>query len=482
MEYIILASLAVIILILLLIFFRSGNNNSALQINELDRKVSDLETSVRNEFSLNRTELNNNFKDSRSEAGNNIKDFSDTLSRTISDISALQKSQLETFSNQLLNLTKTNEDKLNRITDVVNDSLQKLKSQINGDARVNRDELGKTMKSFEDSFNSKMKLFSDTLESRLKSIQDDNNIKLEKMRETVDEKLQTTLEKRLGESFKQVSERLELVHKGLGEMQNLAVGVGDIKKVLSNIKTKGVLGEYQLGNILDQLLTADQYSTNVKTKEGSNALVEFAVKLPGREDRDKTVWLPLDSKFPTEDYLQLLNAYEEGNPDTVVSARKYLVKKIKDCAKDISEKYLDPPNTTDFGIMFLPFEGLFAEVLNNAGLFETIQREYKITITGPTTLSALLNSLQMGFRTLAIHKRSSEVWEILSAVKTDFGKFGDMLEKTRKKLVEATNTIDSAGIRTRAIERKLKDVQSLPAPEDKELLLNNADINTEGDS
>jgi DNA recombination protein RmuC len=467
---------------LILIYVKSGNKTSMLQLTELDRKVSELESSVRSEFSLNRTELNNNFKDSRSEAGKNIKDFSDTLSRTISDISVLQKNQLDTFSNQLMNLTKTNEDKLEKITNVVNDSLQKLKFQINEDARFNREELSKTMKSFEDSFNNKMTAFTETLESRLKSIQDDNNLKLEKMRETVDEKLQTTLEKRLGESFKQVSERLELVHKGLGEMQNLAVGVGDIKKVLSNIKTKGVLGEYQLGNILDQLLTADQYSMNVKTKEGSNALVEFAVKLPGREDRDKTVWLPLDSKFPTEDYLQLLNAYEEGNPDTVVNARKYLVKKIKDCAKDISEKYLDPPNTTDFGIMFLPFEGLFAEVLNNAGLFETVQREYKITITGPTTLSALLNSLQMGFRTLAIEKRSSEVWEILSAVKTDFGKFGDMLEKTRKKLVEATNTIDSAGVRTRAIERKLKDVQSLPAPEDKELLLNNGDVNTDEDS
>ncbi|HMS33835.1 MAG TPA: DNA recombination protein RmuC [Ignavibacteria bacterium] len=482
MEYIIIALLTVVIIILILIYFRSENKTSQLQIIELERKLSELETSLRNEFSINRTELNNNFKDSRSEAGKNIKDFSDTLSRTISDISGLQKNQLETFSNQLLNLTKTNEDKLNRITDVVNDSLQKLKSQINEDARVNRDELGKTMKSFEESFNNKMTSFSETLENRLKAIQEDNNLKLEKMRETVDEKLQTTLEKRLGESFKQVSERLELVHKGLGEMQNLAVGVGDIKKVLSNIKTKGVLGEYQLGNILDQLLTADQYSMNVKTKEGSNALVEFAVKLPGREDRDKTVWLPLDSKFPTEDYLQLLNAYEEGNPDTILNARKYLVKKIKDCAKDISDKYIDPPNTTDFGIMFLPFEGLFAEVLNNAGLFETIQREYKITITGPTTLSALLNSLQMGFRTLAIEKRSSEVWEILSAVKTDFGKFGDMLEKTKKKLVEATNTIDSAGVRTRAIERKLKDVQSLPAREDKEFLLNNGDSYTEADS
>lgn len=479
MEYLIVALLIIITVLLILIYIKSENKTLSLLINELDRKISEMESSLRNEFYLNRTELGNNFKDSRAESGKSIKDFSDIISRAISDSAAFQKNQLDTFSNQLMKLTETNEEKLNRIANVVSESLQNLKVQINEDARVNREELSKTMKSFEDSFNNKMKIFSDTMESRLKSIQDDNNIKLEKMRETVDEKLQTTLEKRLGESFKQVSERLELVHKGLGEMQNLAVGVGDIKKVLSNIKTKGVLGEYQLGNILDQLLTADQYSMNVKTKEGSNALVEFAVKLPGRDDKDKTVWLPMDSKFPTEDYMQLLDAYEEGNPEVVVNARKYLVKKIKDCAKDISVKYLDPPNTTDFAIMFLPFEGLFAEVLNNAGLFETIQREYKITITGPTTLSALLNSLQMGFRTLAIEKRSSEVWEILSAVKTEFGKFGDILEKTKKKLVEATNTIDSAGVKTRKIERKLKDVQSLPTSPNNQFLLNNDDESNE---
>ncbi len=425
MEITILAVLILILGAQILIFFKSGKNSNA------EKKVSELESTIRNEFFQNRTELNSNLKDTREESAKNIKDFGNSLS----------------------------------------DSLQKLQLQINNDAKYNREELSKTLKSFGDSFSSNMKTFTDTLENRLKSLQDDNNIKLEKMRETVDEKLQSTLEKRLGESFKLVSERLELVHKGLGEMQNLAVGVGDIKKVLSNIKTKGVLGEYQLENILDQLLTVEQYSKNVKTKAGSNTAVEFAVKLPGRDDKDKTVWLPVDSKFPTEDYQQLLNAYEQGNADAILKARNYLAKRIKDSAKEIKEKYIDPPNTTDFAIMFLPFEGLFAEVLNNAGLFETLQREYKIVITGPTTLSAFLSSLQMGFRTLVIEKRSSEVWEILSAVKTDFGRFGKILDKTKKKLVEAANTIEDAEMRTRAIERKLKDVHELPAQDDRQLFI-----------
>lgn len=431
MEYIILALLVVVVIFLILLFFKSGQNSSLLGIGVIEKKVSDLETSLRNEFFQNRSELNINLKNSREESSTVIKDFRDSL----------------------------------------NDSLQKLQLQINDDSKYNREELSKTLKLFNESFTNNIKSLSDTLENRLKSLQDDNNQKLEKMRETVDEKLQTTLEKRLGESFKLVSDRLELVHKGLGEMQNLAIGVGDIKKVLSNIKTRGVLGEYQLENILDQLLTTEQYSKNVRTKAGSSATVEFAVKLPGRDDKDRTVWLPLDSKFPTEDYQMLLNAYEQGNADAIANARKYLAKKIKDCAKDIRDKYLDPPNTTDFGIMFLPFEGLFAEVLNNVGLFETIQREYKITITGPTTLSALLNSLQMGFRTLAIEKRSSEVWEVLGAVKTDFVKFGIVLEKTKKKLQEATNTIDEAGVRTRSIEKRLKDVQSMASSEENGALL-----------
>ncbi len=302
-----------------------------------------------------------------------------------------------------------------------------------------------------------------TMENKIGDLQKDNNEKLEKMRETVDEKLHKTLENRLGESFKQVSERLERVHQGLGEMQNLANGVGDLKKVLSNVKTRGVLGEFQLESLLEQLLTPDQYEKNVATKSDSNDRVEFAVKLPGSSN-DQMVWMPLDAKFPTEAYQQLLDAYETGDATAIDNGRKNLANRVKLDARKIKEKYLEPPATTDFAIMFLPFEGLYAEVLR-LGMFEVIQRDYKVIIAGPTTLSALLNSLQMGFRTLAIQKRSSEVWDLLGAVKSEFGKFGGILDKTRKKLQEASNVIDRAGVRSRAIERRLREVEELPGEE-----------------
>jgi DNA recombination protein RmuC len=283
------------------------------------------------------------------------------------------------------------------------------------------------------------------------------------MRATVDEKLQKTLEVRLGESFRQVSERLEAVHKGLGDMQQLATGVGDLKKVLTNVKSRGVLGEYQLENLLEQLFTPDQYSKNVKTKAGSSAMVEFALKLPGKSDQN--LWLPVDSKFPKEDFEHLINAYDSGSTELIEECRKDFVKGIKKSANDICTKYIDPPNTTDFAILFLPFESLYAEVLRTPGLFETIQREYKITIAGPTTLSAFLSSLQMGFRTLAIEKRSSEVWQLLGAVKTEFSLFGGILDKTQKKLQEVSNVMDSARQRSRVIEKKLKSVEELPNQE-----------------
>ncbi|MBI9062115.1 MAG: DNA recombination protein RmuC [Marinilabiliaceae bacterium] len=281
------------------------------------------------------------------------------------------------------------------------------------------------------------------------------------MRNTVDEKLQSTLEKRLGESFKQVSDRLELVHKGLGEMQTIATGVGDLKKVLSNVKTRGVLGEYQLGNILEQILTPDQYAQNVATKKGSQANVEYAIKLPGK-DNDQEVWMPIDSKFPIENYHILLDAYDKGDPEQIAAAQKALIKTIELFAKDISGKYIDPPHTTDFGIMFLPVESLYAEVLRHPGLFETLQNKYKITVTGPTTLSALLNSLQMGFRTLAVQKRSSEVWNVLSAVKTEFSKFSDQLSKVHKQLQTASGSLETLkGTRTNQIERKLRSIETM---------------------
>jgi DNA recombination protein RmuC len=296
------------------------------------------------------------------------------------------------------------------------------------------------------------------------------------MRKTVDEKLNETLEKRLGESFKQVSDRLEAVHKGLGEMQTLALSVGDLKKVMSNVKSRGVLGEYQLQNIIEDLLTNEQYDKNVKTKVGSGAVVEFAIKMPHGNNMEKTLWLPIDSKFPKEDYEALVDAYDKADLVKIEEYTKAFIRGIKKNAQDIKEKYIDPPNTTEYGIMFLPYESLFGEVLRVPGLFEQLQRDYKITITGPTTLSALLNSLQMGFRTLAIEKRTSEVWDLLGAVKTEFGNFGGIIEKTKQKLISATKELDNTGARTRAIERKLRNVQDLPQEKINSILdINNDD-------
>jgi DNA recombination protein RmuC len=290
------------------------------------------------------------------------------------------------------------------------------------------------------------------------------------MRETVDEKLHATLEKRLGESFKLVSDRLEQVYKGLGEMQTLAAGVGDLKKVLSNVKTRGIWGEISLGFLIEQLFTPEQYAKNVATKKGSSERVEFAIRLPGRDKDEGEVWLPIDSKFPEADYTRLIEAQEKADSELVEESARSLEKFIKVEAKKINEKYIDPPNTTDFGIMFLPVESLYSEVLRRPGLFETLQRDFRITVTGPTTLAALLNSLQMGFRTLAIEKRSSEVWTVLGTVKTEFGKFGDILDKTQKKLQEASNTIETAARKSRTIERKLKNVQEMPVEKSVEIL------------
>ncbi len=369
-----------------------------------------------------------------------------------------------------------------------------LNDQLTDSAKENRTELSNSLKSFEEKFATNVKDFNElqrqkfndlaikqeqlkndtetklekireTVEKKLQSLQEENTKKLEEMRTTVDEKLHTTLEKRFNESFTVISERLEQVHKGLGEMQSLASNVGDLKKVMTNVKSRGVMGEYQLANILEDLLTNDQYEKNVKTKTGSGAIVEFAIKMPNNNSLEKTLWLPIDSKFPKEDYEALVDAYDDGDPEKIDTLRKAFKTGIIKNAKDIKEKYIDPPNTTEYGIMFLPFESLYAEVLRTSGLFELLQKEYKVTITGPTTLSALLNSLQMGFRTLAIEKRSGEVWDLLSAVKTEFNQFGTILEKTKKKLQEATNTIDKAGVRSRAIERQLRKVQELPSQE-----------------
>ena len=397
-----------IIIIIMLTFKLKEKSLSKVysQLTSLDKNSERLERIIREEMSSNREEFNSGNRKGRMELTDNL-----------TKISILQKNQLDTFSNELSKLTILNEQKLDKM-------------------RV-------------------------TIEERLKALQEDNNIKLEKMRQTVDEKLEKTLEYRLGESFKLVSDRLEMVHKGLGEMQSLANGVGDLKKVLTNVKTRGTWGEIQLGNLLEQILVKEQYETNVVTKKGSSERVEFAIKLPGHEEKDGVVYIPIDSKFPIEDYQRLLSAQEDGNIQLIEESSKQLEIRIKAEAKDIKDKYIDPPNTTDFGILFLPIEGLYAEVLRRTGLCEFLQREYRVTITGPTTLTALLNSLQMGFRTIAIERRSSEVWQLLGTVKTEFTKFGDILEKTQKKLQEASNTIDFAAKKSRNIERKLNKVQVL---------------------
>lgn len=371
--------------------------------------------SIREDFALNRNEYNKNFKESREELGHSMKFLSESFLKTYLEHA---KSQNES----LTALTQSNEQKFDALKDKV--------------------------------------------DQKLKELQANNEKKLDEIRSTVDEKLHSTLEKRLGESFKLVSERLELVHKGLGEMQNLAVGVGDLKKVLSNIKTRGIWGEYQAENIIEQILTPDQYEKNAATKKNSSFKVEFAVKFPGRGGSNDFIYLPIDAKFPLEIYQRLLQAQEIGSSDEVESASKVLFNKVINDAKDISEKYIDPPNTTDFAIMFLPIEGLYAEVLRFPGIAEKLQREFRVAIAGPTTFAAMLNSLQMGFRTLAIEKRASEVWKLLGAVKTDFENFGDLLDKTHKKLQEASNTIENAAKKSRTIEKKLKDVQSLPKSEE----------------
>ncbi|MFA4886104.1 MAG: DNA recombination protein RmuC [Desulfotomaculaceae bacterium] len=392
----------------------------------LEKSQEKFERTLREEIARNREEAAKNAGLLREEVNNSFYKLGDSLLRRFTESATVQKSQLDTFARQIANLTGSSEQRLDKMRD--------------------------------------------TVEEKLALLQKDNSQKLEQMRATVDEKLHDTLERRLGESFKQVSERLELVHKGLGEMRSLAAGVGDLKKVLTNVKTRGVWGEISLGALLEQVFTREQYDQNVATKKGSNERVEFAIRLPGRDPEQGIVWLPIDAKFPQEDYQRLVEAQEQASSVLADQATKQLEARIKAEAKNIRDKYLDPPHTTDFGIMFLPTEGLFAEVIRRPGLCDILLREHRVIVTGPTTLSALLNSLQVGFQTLVIEKRSSEVWALLGAVKSEFGKFSDILEKTHKKLQEASNTIDNAARKSRTIERKLKTVQELPAAEAVNLL------------
>jgi len=421
--------LLVLVVFMILLIVRASSQRGFLEgwLESLEKNQEREERLIREELSLSREEAARHALGGRDELRDSLKSFGDSVLSRSTEIAHLQKDQLDTFARQLSILTRTNEEKLDHLRESV--------------------------------------------EGRLKGLQEENSRKLDQMRAIVDEKLHETLEKRLGESFKFVSERLELVHKGLGEMRTLATGVGDLKRVLTNVKTRGTWGEIQLGSILAELLTERQYEKNVATRKGSSERVEFAVKFPGRDERNGSeVWLPIDAKFPQEDYERLLLAQEAADAQGAEEAGKQLEMRIKASAKQIRDKYIDPPNTTDFAIMFLPMEGLYAEVMRRPGLFDNLQREFRITIAGPSTMSAFLNSLQMGFRTLAIEKRSSEVWVLLGAVKTEFGKFGAILERTQKQLQAASNTIDSAARKTRTIERKLRKVEEMPSTDAAKLI------------
>lgn len=421
--------LATLALLLALLRRRPGVDLSPVQsrIESIERGQERTSRELREEAARSRDEFGSQGRSLREEISSTFKGFNDSVLTQLTQLLGLEQQQLDSFSEKLNALTKSNEDKIGEL---------------------------KT-----------------TVEVRLDRIQTDNAGRLEEMRRTVDERLQGTLEKRLGDSFRMVSERLEQVHKGLGEMQSLASGVGDLKKVLTNVKARGTWGEVQLGNLLEQVLSPDQYAQNVATKEGCAERVEYAIKLPGRdEDESKILWLPIDAKFPKEDYERLVEAADRGDTAAVEDATRCLEARIKLEAKDIKTKYLDPPHTTDFGILFLPTEGLYAEVLRRPGLADFIQREHRVIVAGPTTFYALLNSLQMGFRTLAIQKRSSEVWTVLGGVKTEFEKFGAVIDKIQKKLLEASNEIDNAKKRSRALARKLRDVEELPGPQAQALL------------
>jgi len=394
---------------LIFVLLRRGNDDDSEFLRRLetfDRAQERQEKMFRDEFARNREESSSSAKGQREELAAALKNVSETTLKSLTEISGMLRDQLD---------------------------------QVTGQARR----------------------LTDNVDARLKELREENTQQIEKMRSTVDEKLQGTLEKRLGESFKLVSERLEQVHQGLGAMRQLASDVGGLQKVLSNVKTRGGWGEVQLGNLLEQVLTADQFARNVRTRDESGENVDFAIKLPGDEN-GAPVWLPIDAKFPTEDYQRLLLAQDKGDIELIEVAMKGLETQLKKSAKDICSKYINPPRTTDFALMYLPTEGLFAEAIRRVGLVEQVQRDCRVVFAGPTTLAALLNSLQMGFRTLAIQKRSSEVWNLLAGVKTEFGKFGEALSSVKDKLDQAARKMEDVDVRSRAITKKLRDVEELP--------------------
>ena len=423
MELILLSLILILLVVILVVQLRKGSGGSdvatlSTRLEQIDVSNQKQGAVLGNELSNLRQEAATHAREGRTETLTILKQGNETLLNGLNVLGQNQGERLQNFADTISKLTASNEAKLE-------------------DVRK-------------------------TVEAKLKELREDNGLRLEEMRRTVDEKLQTTLEKRLGESFQLVSDRLEKVHQGLGEMQNLATGVGDLKKVLTNVKTRGNWGEVQLGALLEQMLTSNQYEKNVRPNPASAEVVEYAIKLPGRGEDDSVVWLPVDAKFFVEDYKRLNEAQERADLPAIEESTKALKDAVLKCAKDISSKYLNPPHTTDFGVMFVPTEGLFAEILRIPNVVEELQGKHRVVLAGPTTFAAVLNSLQMGFKTLSIQKQSSEVWKTLGLVKTEFSKFGDSLEAVKKSLQAATNKIETVGVRSRAVEKSLRKVEELP--------------------
>lgn len=433
LEWILVALAALNLLLLVMLLLRKGESD------EVQRSGREL-----------RAEVQDSARGTRQELTQAMALFQQTLLAQQGDVARTQNEQIDSFRTQLAAMQQ-----------MVGQSLQQATATLAQQSQAARESQDAALKRFSDAFGEQIATVRTTVEQRLQAIQADNEKKLEQMRATVDEKLHATLEQRLGESFKQVADRLEQVHKGLGEMQGLAKDVGALNRVLTNVKTRGVFGEVQLAGLLEQVFTPEQYATNVETVLGSRERVEFAIRLPGQRADGVPLWLPIDAKFPREDYERLLDAQERADAPAAEAAGRAIEQRLRLEAKTIREKYVAPPYTTEFAILFVPTEGLYAEALRRPGLSEALQREYRVMLTGPTTLLATLNSLQMGFRTLALEKRSAEVWEVLGAVKTEFGKFGEVLARTQKKLKEASDTIDAAQTRTNVMTRKLKSVEAI---------------------
>lgn len=486
-QILLIAILLIAIAILLVLFFRRQQPDQridALQqkFNSFDQVLTTLQSGLKEDFRLGREENANTAKDGRTELNNSLKDFRTEVKGVLEKLTADNTAALErinkTFAEQVTALIQASEKSDTARKEDLQERFKGLTDQAKNDAAQTREALTTALKTFQQTFDQSVKSFNDLqrekfgqLETKQGELIQSTEKKLEEMRATVDEKLQKTLTERIGQSFEMVGKQLENVQKGLGEMQTLAQDVGGLKKVLSNVKTRGGFGEVQLAMLLEQVLAPEQYEANVKIKAGTTEAVEFAIKLPGRDDTSSIVLLPIDAKFPKDAYEHLLEAYDSGDPSAIEQQTKAFDDRIKSMAKSIRDKYIEPPKTTDFAIMFLPSEGLYAEVVRKPALVEQLQREFKVLPVGPMNLAGFLNSLQIGFRTLAIQKRASEVWQILGAVKTEFENFGGLLEKAQKNLHTASNQIDEVvGRRTRAIKRKLRDVVALPAAESQALL------------